>query len=141
MSTQFELHERLAQDTIRIGTLPLCELLLMNDAQYPWAILVPRLANLTELHQVPESDQRQLLAEINTVSHGLEHLYQPHKINVATLGNQVAQLHIHVIARFKQDAAWPNPVWGVRPTVAYTTEQLDDTCARWRTALNSGLES
>ena len=106
-------------DTRLVAELPLCQCLLMEDARYPWLILVPKVAGLREFHEVPGNVQPQLLKEIEQASVALQGLTDAHKLNVAALGNQVPQLHIHVIARQTTDAAWPGPVWGVGAPEAY----------------------
>ncbi|AJR07946.1 HIT domain-containing protein [Photobacterium gaetbulicola] len=108
----FSLHPRLAADTTVIGNLPLCQVLLSKEALGPWLILVPRKAELREIHHLPEPDQMQLMKESSAVAALLENDYQADKINVGALGNLVPQLHVHHIARFKDDVAWPGPVWG-----------------------------
>jgi len=108
----FELHPRLAADTLAVGRLPLCRLQLMNDARYPWLILVPERAGLREIHQLPPAERAQLIEEISACSQALEAVSRADKINVGALGNLVPQLHVHVIARRTGDAAWPGPVWG-----------------------------
>lgn len=110
----FALHERLATDTFFINDSPLCSVLLMNNQLFPWLILVPRIANAHEIIDLNHTDQHRLMDDIATASHILKTLFTPDKLNVAALGNQVPQLHIHVIARFVSDAAWPNPVWGAK---------------------------
>ena len=107
----FELHPTLAADTRLVQALPVCDLLLMNDSRYGWCILVPRVQGLRELHEVPTEQQGELTLEINAVSRALQHAYEADKMNVAALGNQVSQLHVHVIARRRDDPAWPDPVW------------------------------
>ncbi|UXI02098.1 HIT domain-containing protein [Photobacterium sp. TY1-4] len=109
---QFSLHPRLAADTTLLGDLPLCQVLLSKEALGPWLILVPRREALTEIHHLPEADQFQLMRESSAVAALLEQDYQADKINVGALGNLVPQLHVHHIARFKTDMAWPGPVWG-----------------------------
>lgn len=109
---QFALHPRLAADTTWLGDLPLCQVLLSKEALGPWLILVPRREALTEIHHLPEADQIQLMRESSAVATLLEQDYQADKINIGALGNLVPQLHVHHIARFKQDAAWPGPIWG-----------------------------
>jgi len=118
-SGDFHLHERLAADCILVADWPLCRVLLMHDAGYPWLILVPRRAGLSELHEVAEADLPQLTREICTASRVLKASFQADKINVGALGNMVPQLHIHVIARYKDDPAWPGPVWGKQPALPY----------------------
>jgi diadenosine tetraphosphate (Ap4A) HIT family hydrolase len=115
----FSLHPQLEADTTRVGDLPLSRVLLMNDANYPWLILVPRQPNVSELIDLEENAQVQLTGEIARVSTALKTVTACDKLNVATLGNVVPQLHVHVIARRKTDAAWPKPVWGAAPAKPY----------------------
>lgn len=115
----FALHPQLEADTTPIGDLPLSRVLLANDANYPWLILVPRLPNVSELIDLEENAQVQLTAEIARVSAMLKAVTACDKLNVAALGNMVAQLHVHVIARFRTDAAWPKPVWGAAAPKPY----------------------
>ena len=123
-STRFELHPQLAEDTVPVIELALCEVRLMDDANHPWLVLVPRVANVTELIDLDATQRMQLTAEIDTTSRALKSLFKPDKINIAALGNLVPQLHVHVIARFHRDIAWPRPVWGTAAARAYTPEQL-----------------
>ena len=123
----FELHPQLAADTVEVDRWDCCRVLLMNDATYPWLILVPQRADVRELHALSADDLTLTTAEIVRASQAMERLFQPIKMNVAALGNMVTQLHIHVIARFEHDPAWPNPVWGVTPAVPYG---VDDLAAR-----------
>ncbi len=132
---EFVLDTQLVADTLPIGDLDFCRVLLMNDARFPWLILVPRRAGLRELIDLPVADQQHLLAEVNRCAHALHALFKPHKLNIAMLGNMVAQLHVHVIARFRDDAAWPRPVWGVDPVQSYTVDDADKRLAELRTAL------
>ena len=113
------LHAQLAADTTVVGDFSLSRLLLSNDAQYPWCILVPRIAGAKELHRLDDADQLQVLRESVALARAMELVFKPHKMNVAALGNVVPQLHIHHIARYKTDAAWPAPVWGKHPAQAY----------------------
>ena len=131
----FALDPRLAADTHPIGALPFSELLLMDDARFPWVILVPRIAGARELIDLDEGDQRLLLGEIDRVARVLESLLNPDKLNVAALGNVVPQLHVHVIARFADDAAWPSPVWGHGERVLYGERERAARIAALRTAL------
>ena len=112
-------HTQLAQETVPVGDLPLARVLLANDANYPWLILVPRLPGLVELIDLEENAQVQLLGEIAAAARALKTITACDKLNIAALGNQVPQLHVHVIARRRTDAAWPKPVWGVQPPLAY----------------------
>ncbi len=107
----FTLHEKLAADCERLGELTLCTVLLMRDDRFPWTILVPRLDALRDFHDLPRQHALALFDEIDTVSRALVDAFGAEKINVAALGNQVPQLHVHVIARYANDAAWPGPVW------------------------------
>ncbi len=116
----FELHTRLTADTFIVGDFPLCRLLLMNDANYPWFILVPRRVGAREIFALSQQDQHQLLAESSQLSALLEKTFQADKLNIAALGNMVPQLHIHHIVRYNTDSSWPNPVWGRSPTQPYT---------------------
>lgn len=120
----YQLHPQLKKDTFLVTSLALCDVLLMNDSQYPWLILVPKLADITEIYQLTEPQQQQLLRESSKVSEIMQRLFQADKMNVAALGNMVPQLHIHHIARFKNDIAWPGPVWGVAPAKAYDQQAL-----------------
>ncbi|UTA53578.1 HIT family protein [Lysobacter soli] len=120
----WQLHAQLAQDTHPVAHLGLSELRLMDDANHPWLILVPRVAGAVELIDLGATQQAALLAEINLASHALRALFKPHKLNVAALGNVVSQLHVHVIARFPDDIAWPRPVWGTATAQPYTPEAL-----------------
>lgn len=128
------LHPLLEQDSIKLGEFTLCSLLLINDTNYPWFILLPNRENITELHHLNSQDQQQLLAESMYFSQCLEDVFQPDKLNIAALGNVVPQLHIHHIARFKSDACWPSPVWGSVVATPYTPEQsslLKKKLKRW----------
>jgi len=130
-----ELHPQLAQDCLKLGRFPLCRLLLLRDANYPWFILVPDREEIREIHQLSEQDQQMLLRESMTLSRALEQAFAPDKLNIAALGNMVSQLHIHHIARYTTDPAWPAPVWGHLPSKAY----LDDELVAVVEALKSAL--
>ncbi|ART80238.1 HIT domain-containing protein [Oceanisphaera avium] len=108
----FVLHAQLAADCLVLGDLPLCRVLLANDSHYPWLILVPKRASLREAHHLSASDQQQLMIESCGVAQLLETCVGAEKINIAALGNMVPQLHVHHVARFSHDAAWPSPIWG-----------------------------
>lgn len=139
LELEFELDPRLMADTIALGDFPLCRLLLMNDSQYPWLILVPRRAGVTELYHLPANEQQQLMHEVSELAETLADLFQASKMNVATLGNMVPQLHMHVIARQASDPAWPGPVWGKHPAVPYTPEQLDRVRTKLEVLLDGEL--
>lgn len=119
MNEPWSLHPRLAADTVAVGDFGLSRLLLSNDANYPWLILVPRRAGIREIHELDEADQLQLLRESMLLSRALESAFAPTKLNLAALGNMVPQLHVHHIARYDTDPAWPAPVWGKVPAIDY----------------------
>ncbi|KPW47043.1 Histidine triad protein [Pseudomonas syringae pv. antirrhini] len=133
----FVLDSRLQQDTLPIGDFPLCRLLLSNDTHYPWFILVPRRADITEVFQLSAADQLQLWQETTALSKVLKEVFVADKINVAALGNVVSQLHMHVIARKRDDIAWPAPVWGKHAAVAYSDEQFAEICRQLKPALTN----
>ena len=120
MSDRFELDPRLAADTFVVGETPLSQVLLMNDSRYPWLILVPRRGDVTEPFELSEADQAQLWQESMWLGQAMKAHFAADKLNIAALGNQVAQLHVHHIARFHADDAWPGPVWGVGRAVPYS---------------------
>jgi len=120
----FVLDARLAQDTLVIGDYPLCRLLLMNDATFPWFILVPRREVVSELFQLDAADQQRLWVEAAKLAETLKDTFAADKMNIAALGNVVSQLHVHVIARRKDDPAWPAPVWGYQPATSYSDDQV-----------------
>lgn len=131
----FSLDPRLAADSVSVLDLGLSQLQLMNDARWPWLILVPRVAGCRELIDLTTAQQSELLAEIGAASRALRGLFAPDKLNVAALGNVVAQLHVHVIARQRDDPAWPAPVWGHGTAQAYAPAALAERLARLRAAL------
>ncbi len=132
----FALHPQLENDSMHIADLKLCNVRLAKDARFPWLILIPRRPDLRDWHNVAPADQMDLLAEVNTASGILEQRFTADKINVAALGNQVPQLHIHVIARFTTDSAWPGPVWGVGIPSSYDEADLQLLLVELRTAFN-----
>ena len=115
----FSLHERLAADTVLVGSLPLCELLLMTDARFPWCILVPRRVGMRDMIDLTPADATQLFRESLALQHALRDAFAPDKLNVAAIGNLVPQLHVHHIARYTGDSEWPAPVWGRGTPLAY----------------------
>ncbi|MCG6231902.1 HIT family protein [Vibrio furnissii] len=132
----FELHPQLAKDTDVIGHFPLCVALLHKDAAVPWVILVPKKANLKELHHLPMHEQQQFLLESQAINQALEALFQPDKLNLGALGNMVPQLHIHHIARFEHDVAWPDPVWGNTPGERRSETDQDTMLTKLRNVLS-----
>jgi len=133
---EWSLHPQLAADTVPVGDLALSRALLTNDANFPWLILVPRQPGLVELIDLDENAQVQLLREIATCARVLKSITECEKLNIAALGNQVPQLHVHVIARRHSDAAWPKPVWGAAPPTAYNPTIRDGLIG----ALRRGLQ-
>ncbi|MBN7769376.1 HIT family protein [Marinobacter daepoensis] len=133
----FQLHERLAADTHKLGESRLCEVLLMNDSTWPWVILVPRVPGVREIYELDQQQQQRLLAESSALSEGMMALFSGDKMNVAALGNMVPQLHLHHIIRFEGDPAWPGPVWGTQPPVSYEAGQLAGVAAKFQALLDS----
>ena len=131
----FQLDAQLEADTQVLGAFPLSLLLLSKDANYPWCILVPQREGLREIYQLNQLDRQQLLNESCLLAETLTDLFQADKINVATIGNMVPQLHMHHVARFKTDAAWPGPVWGAVPAAIYPAAVLAETAERIADAL------
>jgi diadenosine tetraphosphate (Ap4A) HIT family hydrolase len=133
----FQLHPILATDTIEITRWDVSRVLLMKDANYPWLILVPARPILIGLHELDQTDLPVMMEEIVRTAEALKKLYDPTRINVASLGNMVEQLHVHVIARFEDDIAWPKPVWGVHAPKPYSTQELEDAANRLRNEMDS----
>lgn len=136
-SKTFQLHERLQQDTLFVTDLALSRVLLMNDARFPWLILVPRKNGISELHELEHTDQILLLKEITRLSTILKNLFEPDKLNIATIGNIVSQLHIHIVARKKQDVAWPSPVWGFAQPQLYPNDQIEKILTTLKRMINN----
>jgi diadenosine tetraphosphate (Ap4A) HIT family hydrolase len=135
----FSLDARLQQDTLLLGDFPLCRLLLSNDANYPWFILVPRQADISEVFELSAEQQQQLWQETSTLAAALHQSYSADKMNIGALGNVVAQLHMHVIVRFKTDIAWPSPVWGKVAAVPYSAAQVEEIRSRVQALQLAGL--
>lgn len=120
----FSLDSRLENDCEWVCDLQLCKVLLLKDANYPWLVLVPMVADCVEIIDLSSATQQQLWLESALVSRVLQGLFKPDKLNIAALGNVVAQLHVHHIVRYSSDLCWPKPVWGQHPAKPYTSEQL-----------------
>lgn len=133
--TPFELDKQLEADSLPIVDLELCALRLMNDQRFPWLLLIPRRRDKEEVLDLIDADQQQLWDEIRRVARTLQSVFAPDKLNIAALGNQVRQLHVHVIARSRSDDAWPQPVWGVGQPKPWADPAA--VIARLRLALNS----
>ncbi|GAA6155013.1 HIT family protein [Pyruvatibacter sp. HU-CL02332] len=127
--TVFVLDHRLADESVLAVSLTLCDVLLRDDARTLWVVLVPRLAGLEELHDLSADDQARLMLEVGQVSKAVGEIAQPTKVNTGALGNIVRQLHVHIMARYEGDFAWPGPVWGVGERVP-----MDDTLKAERLA-------
>ncbi len=124
-SPAWSLHPQLQRDTAPLGELPLSRVLIINDANYPWLLLVPRRVGAIELIDLDDVERAQLMTEIALVSRALKDVTECDKLNVAALGNMVPQLHVHIIARRRTDKAWPKPVWGAVPPIAHDAKELD----------------
>ena len=134
-STRYALHPQLANDTTPVCELSLCDVRLMDDANHPWLVLVPRLAGAVEIIDLTPEQRALLSADTDAAARALKALFKPHKLNVAALGNLVPQLHVHVIARFQDDPAWPAPVWGRVAAQPYSPEALVQRIAALQDAL------
>lgn len=139
MTDTFPLDPRLAADSHPIGEFELCLLRLMDDARYPWLILVPQIAGARELLDLDEGDRRALLEEITVAGRALEAQVRPDRLNIAQLGNQVPQLHVHLVARRHGDAAWPGTVWGHGAAVPYSAAESAARVTELREALRGHL--
>ena len=134
-SDAWALHSQLERDTVNLGDMALSRVLVIKDANYPWLLLVPRRPDIVEILDLNEVEQSQLMVEIARTGRALKDVTKCDKLNVAALGNAVPQLHIHLIARRKTDAAWPKPVWGQVPPLDHDAAELD----RFMAALRSKL--
>lgn len=134
--SDWTLDERLSDESHPVAHLRLSELRLQDDCNYPWLILIPRVHGASELLDLSREQQSELLAEIDLCGRALKSLFRPDKLNIATLGNRVPQLHVHLIARFRHDPTWPNPVWGVIHALPYTPEALVERVERLQRLLS-----
>lgn len=132
----FVVHQQLRDDCEVLGDLGVCRVLLMRDARFPWLILVPRKKDLRDFHDLPHEFRITLFNELEQASNAVERFNGATKVNVAALGNQVPQLHIHVIGRKEDDAAWPGPVWGVGTPQDYSDSQLTEAIAYFKDLLS-----
>ena len=131
-----DLHPQLERDCITIGHLTLCRLLLMNDKQFPWFILVPEIEGITEIFQLDRQQRGLLIEESSFLAEQLNTLYKADKINIAAIGNLVPQLHVHHVVRYRSDKAWPAPVWGKFAAIPYSEQELADTATIMTGALD-----
>ena len=136
----YVLDQQLQQDTVLLGQFPLCDVLLMKDAQYPWVILVPRQSNIREVYHLSTEDQHRLNDESTYVSQRMADFFKADSMNIAALGNVVSQLHVHHVVRKKEDAIWPKPVWGALPAKAYQDEDLNKLVTDLKRLFDDKLE-
>lgn len=136
-----DIHHQLREDCIYLGRFTLSHLLLMNDNHYPWFILVPDRDDISEIHQLTAADRGQLMDESCLLGEFLMSEFKGDKLNVAALGNQVPQLHLHHIVRYQDDPAWPTPVWGKLPSIAYDDDSLAGIKQKFASAGLTGFES
>jgi len=135
-----EIHPQLQQDCLTIGRFKMCYLLLMRDANYPWFVLVPDREGITEIYQLSKEDQHQLIEESSYLASILMKTFQADKMNIAAIGNIVSQLHIHHVVRYRDDAAWPAPVWGKVPVEPYTEAQMAIVITKLKEVLTDSFE-
>ena len=135
-----DIHPQLRQDCTILGRFKLCHLLLMQDANYPWFILVPDREDVTEIYQLSEEDQQQLIRESSLLSEALAGKFGADKINIGALGNMVPQLHIHHIARYRNDAVWPAPVWGQVEAKPYSLQAQKKVVTKMEACLGEVIE-
>lgn len=131
----FDLHPTLAQDSLTLLDLDLSQVRLMNNAIFPWVLLIPKRNHCVEILDLNAQDRVILYQEMLLVAETMKTLFKPTKLNIANLGNQVAQLHVHVIARYDSDPAWPNPVWGAGFSREYTSAEKENRLAQLQDAL------
>ena len=125
----FELDPRLKEDSVQLLDWPLCEVRFRNQKLFPWVMLIPRVESVSEIFDLSVENQHQLMQEISRASTLLARYFQADKMNVAAIGNVVPQLHVHVVARFRADAAWPASVWQPDlPTQAYERKEYESLC-------------
>ncbi len=126
----FQLHSQLQQDCLLLGKLELCQVLLVNDSQFPWFILVPQRHNLREIYQLNAEEQILLIQESSYLAERLATIFNADKLNIAAIGNLVPQLHVHHVVRYQIDKAWPAPIWGKFAAVPYTEQQREELLAK-----------
>lgn len=135
----FQLHPRLQQDCFSVGQFTLSRILMMNDNQYPWFILVPQRKGIKEIYELSQSDRQLLMDESCLLAKKMVELYRPDKLNIAAIGNLVPQLHVHHVARYQTDIAWPGPIWGKFPGSSYAGQTAELQIARLRESLKEAL--
>lgn len=137
--SDFQLHPQLVQDCFNVGRFALSEILMINDSQYPWFILVPRRNQIKEIYQLNPEDRQALQAESCLLAETLAGIYRPDKLNIAAIGNLVPQLHLHHVVRYQTDIAWPAPVWGKFASAPYVPAEAEQRMSQLRTALHQHL--
>lgn len=137
----FQLHPQLKQDSIFCGRFELCQLRMINDSQYPWFILVPEVNEITEIFQLDKQQQIQLFEESSLLAIRLKSVYNADKLNIASIGNIVPQLHLHHIVRYQADKAWPAPVWGKYPATHYPPDKIEPQLERIKNAFGKNLNT
>jgi diadenosine tetraphosphate (Ap4A) HIT family hydrolase len=135
----FELNPALDRDSVLVGHFSLCQLRIINDAQFPWFVLVPQRNNITEIYQLIEEDRQQLMTESCLLAETLHDAFSATKLNIAALGNQVPQLHVHHIVRYKTDPCWPGPIWGEIDAIPYEKENLAEILQKVQSLLSDDL--
>jgi len=135
----FQLHPQLEKDCLSVGRFALSQVLLMNDSQFPWFILVPERESISGIYQLSVVDRGLLQKESCFLSEALAKLYRADKMNIAAIGNIVPQLHLHHIVRYQNDAAWPAPVWGKFAAVPYSNLEADKVIGKVRLAIAASL--
>ena len=128
------IHPQLQNDCLVLGKFPLSHLLLMNDANYPWFILVPDREEIKEIYQLSNDDQKQLISESSCLAEFLMQCFNGDKLNIAAIGNIVPQLHIHHVVRYQSDPAWPAPIWGKLPAKVYSASELNTVVKKIKAA-------
>ena len=135
-AVSFVIDSQLKQTSYPLTSLDVCDLRLVDDQRWPWLLIIPRVAQAVELIDISPDLRAQVWLEIDHVGRVMRYQFSPHKLNIAALGNQVRQLHVHCIARFPEDEAWPNPVWGVGDSVPYDSELLNSRLNALRAAFS-----
>jgi diadenosine tetraphosphate (Ap4A) HIT family hydrolase len=125
-SASFHIDPQLESSTLFIKDLGLCQLRVKNDRRFPWILLIPQRPNIVEIFDLSAADQQQLWSEVTSVTQHMHTHFKAHKMNFESLGNKVRQLHIHIIARFENDAAWPNSILNFGTSEPYFPEQTSE---------------
>ncbi len=136
----FKLHPTLAKDSVLLGSLPLCQVRLSRDSQFPWLLLIPIRAEITEIHQLGPEDRSQLMHESCTIAELMQQTIHPDKINTAAIGNVVPQLHVHVVGRYHNDPLWPKPIWGQLPAQPFAAADMATVRQQWQQRLSQLIE-